>query len=116
MRCFAGTGGPPARTDLEKLTAGSGRSAADILVGMHERDVIRLDAEGIPVVAYPFSAVPTTHKVRVAEREVYAMCAIDALGIAHMLAVDSVITSPDASSTAWGAGVHDGRSCAVGPS
>lgn len=59
---------------------------------MHEADAIRLGADGDVAVAYPFSTQPTRHRVRIADRvEVYAMCAIDALGISAMLGQDTRI-------------------------
>lgn len=50
-------------------------------------------------VAYPFSALPTRHQVRLAgDVDVYAMCAIDALGMPAMLDADAVITTADPTS------------------
>jgi hypothetical protein len=63
---------------------------------LHDADVIRLDPAGAIGVAYPFSAVPTRHRVRLASGvEVWAMCAIDALGIPAMLDPDATVTSVD---------------------
>ena len=48
------------------------------------------------MVAYPFSQPPTDHRVRLdGEREVFAMCAIDALGVPFMLGVAAEIVSCD---------------------
>jgi Pyridine nucleotide-disulphide oxidoreductase/Alkylmercury lyase len=45
---------------------------------------------------YPYSATPTRHRVRVDDRvEVFAMCAIDALGIAFMVGEPTRVTSTD---------------------
>lgn len=58
--------------------------------------MIRLDHAGEVVVAYPFSATPTRHLVRLADGiRLFAMCAIDALGIPAMLDTDAVITATD---------------------
>jgi hypothetical protein len=58
--------------------------------------VIRLDEHGRIRAAYPFSGRPTAHHVDIAGGPaVYAMCAIDALGIAAMLGTDVTITSAD---------------------
>jgi len=47
----------------------------------HDVDEIRPAPDGQITVAYPFSAAPTRHRVRLGDRvDVYAMCAIDALG------------------------------------
>jgi hypothetical protein len=68
---------------------------------LHEADAIRLDANGGIAVAYPFSTHPTRHRVRIADRvDVYAMCAVDALGISAMLNQDTRIESLDATSGA----------------
>ncbi|HVE96410.1 MAG TPA: organomercurial lyase [Pseudonocardiaceae bacterium] len=67
-----------------------------MLSALHTADAIRLDPAGHIAVAYPFSTTPTRHVVRIANRiDVYAMCAIDALGVAAMLAADVVISSTD---------------------
>jgi hypothetical protein len=56
------------------------------------------------VVAYPFSAAPTGHRVRIGGPQgvtVWAMCAVDALGISAMLGGrDTVIESVDAATGA----------------
>ncbi len=50
-------------------------------------DLVHVDSSGRPVVACPFSAEPRGHRVLIdGERWVEAMCAIDALGIAPVLA------------------------------
>jgi Alkylmercury lyase len=96
LRGFAATGGPPTAEDLKSVLSDSGRSTADVLSALHRADAIRLALDGQIAVAYPFSARPTRHQVRVAGRtDVYAMCAIDALGISPMLAVDTLISSDD---------------------
>lgn len=72
---------------------------ADVLHRLHDIDAIRLTRDDQVAVAYPFSAAPTRHRVRIAGRyDVYAMCAIDALGIAPMLSEDTVIESTDITS------------------
>lgn len=51
-------------------------------------------AMGDILAAYPFSAVPTAHRVELkAGHQAYAMCAIDALGIPLMLDTDVTIHS-----------------------
>ncbi|GIH03485.1 hypothetical protein Rhe02_15520 [Rhizocola hellebori] len=63
---------------------------------LHDRDVIQLDDTGEILAAYPFSAIPTPHTVAIADGPtVYAMCAIDALGIAAMLGRDITVHSVD---------------------
>ena len=59
-------------------------------------DFLTLDQAGRIRAAYPFCAVPTRHRVRIADTvAVWSMCAIDALGIPAMLGADVVICSTD---------------------
>jgi hypothetical protein len=96
LRGFATTAQPPPPTRLATLTADSGRALDEILVALHHLDVIRLDPHGQIALAYPFSTGPTRHRVNIAGQiDVYAMCAIDALGIASMLNQETHITSRD---------------------
>jgi hypothetical protein len=93
---FATTGQPPTASDLAATIAGSGRTSEEVLAALHDLDAIRLGADGRIEVAYPFSAHPTRHRVHTATgTDVYAMCAIDALGIAPMLNTDTHIGSTD---------------------
>jgi hypothetical protein len=58
------------------------------LAELEQRDLIGRDPEtGEVVIAYPFSALPTSHTVEFVDDgiRVYAMCAIDALGIPFLL-------------------------------
>jgi alkylmercury lyase len=58
-------------------------------------DAIRI-VNGIVAVAYPFSGVPTRHLAELdGLAAVYAMCAIDALGLPYMTGRDGRITSAD---------------------
>jgi len=102
LRDFATTGQPPTAADLAATIAGSGRTSDEVLAALHDLDAIRLGADGRIEVAYPFSAHPTRHRVHLAtgtdtdtDTDVYAMCAIDALGIAPMLNTDTHIDSTD---------------------
>lgn len=111
LQAFATTGGPPTDTALERAAATHGVTAGPILARLHEADVIRLDPAGAVRVAYPFSAVLTLHRVRLATGvEMFAMCAIDALGIPAMLDTDATITSTDpVTHQSVTASVHNGR-------
>lgn len=93
LRGFASTGRPPAR---DSLTAVAGPDLDRLLRELHERDVVRLDEHGGILAAYPFSGRPTIHTVTIAGgATVYAMCAIDALGMSAMLGRDTTIQSTD---------------------
>jgi len=96
LRAFATSGRAATPYELDEVTAGTGASTEAVLQGLHEVDAIRLATDGTIAVAYPFSATPTRHQVRIGDRtEVYAMCAVDALGMAAMLGQNTVITSVD---------------------
>ena len=92
LGAFVATGRAPDREWLRE----HGISAED-LRRLSTEDLVRLDEAGGIAVAYPFSGRPTAHRVRLEGRpEVWAMCAIDALGIPLMTRRDGVIESWDA--------------------
>ena len=96
LRSFAATGQPPEAAVLERAAAPSGAGAGEVLAALAREDFLTLDGEGAIRAAYPFSAVPTPHRVGIGGGpEVYAMCAVDALGIPAMLGADAVISSAD---------------------
>ncbi|MFE7113156.1 organomercurial lyase [Streptomyces sp. NPDC057575] len=96
LRHFAATGAAPEPADLESAAAEAGRTAGEVLAELAAEDFLTLDADGRIHAAYPFSAVPTRHRVRLAGgAAVWSMCAIDALGIVAMLGTDTVISSTD---------------------
>ncbi|SEB46998.1 Alkylmercury lyase [Amycolatopsis tolypomycina] len=94
LRSFATTGAAPGPTTLDHVAAPFGTSASAVLRQLHERDTIRLGPDARIRAAYPFSAVPTRHRVHLAGGPtVEAMCVIDALGIPAMLDTDAAITT-----------------------
>ena len=96
LRTYGRTGGPPDPAALEAVTAGSERSAREVLEALHELDALRLTPDGQIALAYPFSTQPTRHRVTIGhEIRAFAMCAIDALGISAMLDRDITIESLD---------------------
>lgn len=96
LRHFATTGGTLQPADPEPTAAAHGRTAADVLADLAAEDCLALDARGRIRAAYPFPAVPTAHRVQLANGvEVWSVYAVDALSIPGMLATDAVITSAD---------------------
>ena len=70
----------------ESLAATTGLTREDIkaaLATLHEAGAIYLRGEAI-VAAYPFSLVPTPHRVTIAGVTAYANCAVDALAVPPM--------------------------------
>lgn len=93
---FAATGTPPPLSTAAFDAGLSPEQAEAALRELAEADVVALDAAGTLVGAFPLSATPTRHRVRVGDRAVlHAMCAIDALGIPAMLGERGLIVSTD---------------------
>ncbi|AYM41779.1 alkylmercury lyase family protein [Mycobacteroides chelonae] len=101
LRGFAATGRPPRADQLADLAAGVSIEA--VLDSLRRSDVIQLDDTGQISSAYPFSGTPTAHRATIdGGVEVYAMCAVDALGISAMLGgqhVDIVSVDPRTAET-----------------
>lgn len=75
--------------------SGKGRNGREVLAELAEADFLSVDENGVRA-AYPFSLRPTRHQVAIGGGPtVWAMCAIDALGIAPMLGRATTITSTD---------------------
>lgn len=96
LRSFVRTGAAP---DIASLgTRGAPPEVAEVLAELADGDFLCLDDAGQIVAAYPFSALPTRHRVRISgHAAVFAMCAIDALGISAMAGRPVVIDSADPS-------------------
>ena len=94
LRSFV-DGTVPDRATIASEGRRHGLAVDDIVVTLAREDLVHLDPSGQVAVAYPFSGQPTRHRVRVNGREVFAMCAIDALGIAPMLEVPIEVSSSD---------------------
>src|SRR6266705_2634531 len=85
LRRFLATGAPPAARWLRQAAADAGMGTSAVHV-----------VNGVVAVAYPFSGTPTPHRVALdGLPAVYAMCAIDALGLPAMTGRDGQITSAD---------------------
>jgi len=88
--------GPPSTAAVRSYALDIGLSAEEALAVLAREDLMHLDAQGEIAVAYPFSGGPTRHRVVLSGgREVWAMCAIDALGIAAMLGTSLEVYSTD---------------------
>ena len=97
---FAKSGKSPTVEDMMVAThAASREEVTEALSALEERGYIhRLDGDEAITHAYPFSNEPTQHIVELSsQRRVYAMCAIDALGIPFMLRETARIRSECAS-------------------
>ena len=71
---------------------------SQVLGELADGDFLYLDQAGQITAAYPFSALRTPHQVRIASQAtVFAMCAIDVLGISAMTGHPVIIESADPS-------------------
>jgi NAD-dependent dihydropyrimidine dehydrogenase PreA subunit len=94
LRRFLATGAPPTARWVLQAAAEAGLDASAV------NELAAADAvhtvNGIVAVAYPFSGTPTLHRVELdGLPAVYAMCAIDALGLPAMAGRDGQISSAD---------------------
>jgi hypothetical protein len=100
LRQFLATGIPPAAAWITDTAASLGLDAS-ALADLKAADLVRT-ADGMVTIAYPFSGTPTRQRVVLDEfPAVYAMCAIDALGIPAMTGRDGRITATDPHDDAW---------------
>ena len=82
----------PSKLAPEANDAGINVSSA--LKGLKDKGLAATQDDGRVTGVYPFSAIPTSHRVQFDKRKsVYAMCAIDSLGIAYELEKDVAISS-----------------------
>jgi hypothetical protein len=96
LRSFLHTGAAPDMSDLSRHAAPWVVSQA--LGELVDGDFLCLNPAGQITAAYPFSALPTRHVVHIADHAtVFAMCAIDALGISAMTGRSVMIESADPS-------------------
>jgi hypothetical protein len=96
LRSFATTGAPPQPQQLMDTARRYGSDIDQVLADSAAGDYLAFDGGGAIRAAYPFSGVPTVHRVHIdGGADVHAMCAIDALGIAAMLSRDVRIDSID---------------------
>lgn len=94
LRSFA-RGEPPAPATVAAEASRLGLDLAAARAKLAAEDLVHFDADGAVLVAYPFSGRPTAHQVTLNGRSVYAMCAIDALGMASMFGDSVAISSRD---------------------
>ncbi len=94
LKEFAGTGKPPSEKTVAKaMKLPSLESAHRLVEKLHKADILTKEGGEI-ISAYPFSAKATRHKVIFQDgREVYALCATDAIGIHFMLHEDNSVRS-----------------------
>jgi hypothetical protein len=93
LNAYATKGASASASELSELT---GLSRPKVIAALHRlrgRDLVVLGPGGRVVGAYPFSDDATGHSVRLGDRSLTAMCAIDALGVGAMFGLDTAIRS-----------------------
>ena len=91
---FARLGRPPRWEEIAAETNLGERAVEKILVKLVGYDLLALDKDRRSIsYAYPFTAEPTSHYVKIHGHEVHALCAIDALGVGAMCRTDVAIGS-----------------------
>lgn len=95
LRAFLDEGSTPSHRRLVEQASQMSLDHDDVVARLSEIDLLHV-SEGVVRVAYPFSGVPTAHGVRLENgRKLWAMCALDALGILLMAKCDGTIISAD---------------------
>jgi hypothetical protein len=95
LRAFPETGTAPSEAWIRNLAVGLDLDPDAALARLAHDDLVHT-ANGIVTVAYPYSGTPTAHRVLLdGGPPVWAMCAVDALGIPLITGRDGVIFSVD---------------------
>lgn len=79
---------------IERICGDLSGAVEDVLGQLEKKGVIVRDKDKAVVAVYPVSAVPTRHRVQLADgRTLHAMCAIDAIGAAFTFNQDAAVQS-----------------------
>ena len=93
-RHFAETGQRPSPADVAMRVGSGVESVLDAYLRLRAQRVLVLEADGSSIrMAPPFSGVPTQHVVIVRQKQYFANCAWDALGIPAALHEPGVVYS-----------------------
>jgi hypothetical protein len=96
LATFAATGLPPSPADIKRLIHAAEGDPDLVRAELTEADMLAFTAHGEIRAAYPFSPAPTPIRVRWdGGPDVYAMCAIDALGMSAMLSCPVTIAASE---------------------
>ena len=94
LRLYGEMGRPPEFGDIAVEAGTTHDLAVLVLDKLRARDLIDLDDAGGRIrLAYPFTESPTRHLVELNGHDFYALCAVDALGVADMYRADTAISS-----------------------
>jgi hypothetical protein len=94
LQLFATLGRPPRIREIANAADIDGERLAPVLKQLQQCDLLGVDeATGAIAHAYPFTGSNTGHRVRLGERVLNALCAVDALGAGAMFRHDTAIAS-----------------------
>ncbi|MDE2167645.1 MAG: alkylmercury lyase family protein [Alphaproteobacteria bacterium] len=94
MDLFPTLGRPPRVEEIASATKMSRDGLLPVLRELQQRDLLVFDeAMGSVTHAYPFTGSKSRHRVRLGERTLNALCAVDALGVGAMYRQDISIES-----------------------
>lgn len=97
LAAFTTAGQPPPAAEIERLASAAGGDPDRVRAELTDADLLAFTPGGQVRAAYSFSPVPTQVRVGWAggPPRVYAMCAIDALGLSAMLGQPVTITAAE---------------------
>jgi hypothetical protein len=94
LELFARLGRPPHLAEISREVNLSEEKIRALLSELQAHDLLAMDhSAGTIAYAYPFTGRETEHRVEAWGRKLYAVCAIDALGVGGMLRADTAIES-----------------------
>lgn len=94
LRLYGERGRPPKFGDIMVEAWMTHDRAMLLLDKLQARDLINLDDAGGSIrLAYPFTESATSHRVELNGHDFYALCVVDALGVADMYRADTAISS-----------------------
>ncbi|MPY89486.1 MAG: hypothetical protein GEU99_16365 [Luteitalea sp.] len=95
LREFLDSGAAPTVTWLRQAGQDLELDPTEAITRLADVDLVHVGSDSV-MVAYPFSGRRTAHRVRLSDTPpLYAMCAVDALGIPAMTGRDGVIASSE---------------------
>jgi hypothetical protein len=94
LELFARSGRAPSLHEIGEETGRSAENLRTLVADLQAHDLLGTNPAGdVVLYAYPFTGEQTEHRVQLHGRKLYAVCAIDALGVAGMSRTDVIIES-----------------------
>jgi alkylmercury lyase len=94
VELFARSGRSPLLHEIGEETGLTAENLRTLLADLQAYDLLGIDPTAeVVLYSYPFTGEQTEHRVQLCGRELHAVCAIDALGVAGMSRTDVIIES-----------------------